>query len=155
MMASSRRNKAVVLIAEDDPDDRLLCQEALTEIGKNIHTVFVNDGEELLEYLLRRGEYRNPESSPSPGIILLDLNMPRMDGRQVLREIKADPFLRKIPIVVLTTSSSEDDINYCYKQGVCGYITKPTYYEDLIKSMNTLSRYWFEIVSLPNIEHVG
>lgn len=139
----------VILLADDDPDDRMLAKEALEEsrLANQLH--FVEDGEELLDYLYRRGAYADPASSPRPGLILLDLNMPRKDGREALREIKADPQLRAIPIVVLTTSKAEEDIYRSYDLGVSSFITKPVTFEGLVEVMRTLGKYWFEIVELP------
>lgn len=140
-----------ILIADDDPDDRFLAKEALEEsrLANIIH--FVEDGEELLEYLRRQGRYDlgSPKDSARPGLILLDLNMPRKDGREALREIKADPILRQIPIVVLTTSKSDEDIVRSYDLGVNSFITKPVTFEGLVEVMRTLQKYWFEIVELP------
>lgn len=110
---------------------------------------FVEDGEELLEYLQRRGRYTDPDSSPRPGLILLDLNMPRMDGREALQHIKEDPELRRIPVVVLTTSKAEEDIYRSYDLGVNSFIIKPVTFESLVNIMRVLERYWFEIVEIP------
>lgn len=139
----------VILMAEDDPDDRLLSADALelAHLANDIH--FVEDGEQLIDYLCHRGVYSDPESSPRPGLILLDLNMPRKDGREALQEIKTDPNLRCIPVVVLTTSKAEEDILRSYDLGVSGYITKPVTFDDLVQVMKVLGRYWFEIVELP------
>lgn len=138
-----------ILLADDDPDDRQLSREALAEcrLANDIH--FVEDGEQLLDYLLRRGEYVRLADDPLPGLILLDLNMPRKDGREALKEIKADPRLRRIPIVVLTTSKAEEDILRTYDLGVNSYITKPVTFESLVEIIKVLGRYWFEIVELP------
>jgi CheY-like chemotaxis protein len=138
-----------ILMAEDDPDDRVLAQEALEEsrLANDLH--FVTDGEELLDYLYRRGKFTNPDDAPRPGLILLDLNMPRKDGREAIREIKADPNLRRIPIVVLTTSKAEEDIYRSYDLGVSSFIIKPAAFESLVDIMKTLSKYWFEVVELP------
>ena len=139
-----------ILMADDDEDDRLLAQEALEEcrLANNLH--FVQDGEELLDYLYHRGKFTPPTQSPRPGLILLDLNMPRKDGREALQEIKADSELRQIPIVVLTTSKAEEDIYRTYDLGANSYITKPVTFESLVEVMKILGRYWFEIVELPS-----
>lgn len=139
----------VILMAEDDPDDRLLAREALAESRLVNPLVTVNDGQELMDYLQRHGKYEDPELSPRPGIILLDLNMPRKDGRQALAEIKKEPSLRSIPIVVLTTSAAEEDVLRSYDLGASSYITKPVTFEALVRVMSSLRRYWFEIVELP------
>ena len=140
----------VLLMAEDDADDRLLVKDALEESRVLNVLHFVEDGEELLDYLRRRGRYTDPESSPRPGLILLDLNMPRMDGREALREIKADPELRRIPIVVMTTSKAEEDIFRSYDLGASSYITKPVTFDRLVELMKTLGHYWIEFVELPS-----
>lgn len=138
-----------ILMADDDEDDRLLAQEALEEcrLANDLH--FVQDGEELLDYLYHRGKFTPPSQSPRPGLILLDLNMPRKDGREALQEIKADAELRQIPVVVLTTSKAEEDIYRTYDLGANSYITKPVTFESLVEVMKILGRYWFEIVELP------
>jgi CheY-like chemotaxis protein len=138
-----------ILIADDDDDDRILARDALAESRLANDLRFVCDGEELLEYLRRTGPYTDPQLSPRPGLILLDLNMPRMDGREALREIKADPDLRSIPVVVLTTSKAEEDIYKTYDLGVNSFISKPVTFEGLVEIMHGLRRYWFEIVELP------
>lgn len=139
-----------ILMADDDEDDRLMTKEALEESRVANDIRFVTDGEELLDYLYRRGEYSDPEKSPRPGLILLDLNMPKKDGREALREIKADPDLRQIPVVVLTTSKDEEDIIRTYDLGVNSFITKPVSFEGLVFVINTLAQYWFQIVQLPH-----
>jgi CheY-like chemotaxis protein len=135
-------------MAEDDEEDRMLTTEAFEEVKLANDLRFVNDGEELMDYLYRRGRYSNPESSPRPGLILLDLNMPKKDGREALKEIKSDSKLRQIPIVVLTTSKSEEDIFRTYDLGVNSFITKPVSFASLVAIVKTLSEYWFEIVEL-------
>lgn len=143
------RTSITILAADDDADDRLMMQEALEEarLGNKLH--FVEDGEELLDYLYRRGKYAAMNSAQEPGLILLDLNMPKKDGREALKEIKAHPRLRHIPIVVLTTSKAEEDIYRTYDLGVNSFITKPVTFDSLVEVMKTLKRYWFEIVTLP------
>jgi CheY-like chemotaxis protein len=138
-----------ILMADDDADDRLMAQEALEEARLANELRFVTDGEELLDYLHRRGPYAEAGAAPAPGLILLDLNMPKKDGRQALKELKADPALRHIPVVVLTTSKAEEDILRTYDLGVNSFITKPVMFESLVDIMKTLARYWFEIVTLP------
>ena len=139
----------VILMAEDDPDDRLLTQDALTESRLTNGLHFVEDGVELLDYLYKRGKYANPNRPPRPDLILLDLNMPRKDGREALEVIKADPDLRRIPVVVLTTSKAEEDILASYNLGVSGFITKPVTFSPLIEIMRIIGEYWFTIVKLP------
>ncbi|NUQ70099.1 MAG: response regulator [Chthonomonadales bacterium] len=138
-----------ILMAEDDPDDRLLAREALEECMLANSLVMVENGEELLDYLKRRGRWSDPADSPRPGIILMDLNMPRMDGREALRAVKADPELRSIPVVILTTSKAEEDILRSYSEGANSYVSKPLTFEGLVEVMKTLRRYWFEIIELP------
>jgi two-component system, response regulator len=138
-----------ILMADDDADDRRLTQEALEE-GRLINEVlFVDNGEELMDYLRKRGKFAPPAEAPRPGLILLDLNMPRKDGRTVLKEIKSDPDLRQIPVVVLTTSKSDEDVYRSYDLGVNSYIVKPVTFEALVDILQTLEKYWFEIVELP------
>jgi CheY-like chemotaxis protein len=139
----------IILMADDDADDRYLAADALKEARLKNEMRFVSDGEELLEYLQCRGQYADPNTAPRPGLILLDLNMPRKDGREALQEMKQDPNLRRIPVVVLTTSKAEEDILQSYDMGVSGYITKPVSFEGLIEVMRIIGRYWFEIVELP------
>lgn len=138
-----------ILLADDDPDDCLFAQEALAEnrLANDLH--IVGDGEELMDYLYHRGDYADPEKSPRPGLILLDLNMPKKDGWEVLQEIKGNPNLRQIPVVILTTSKAETDIFQSYDLGANSYITKPVTFEGLVEVMKTLGQYWFEIVDLP------
>jgi CheY-like chemotaxis protein len=140
----------IILMADDDADDRLLAKDALAEcrLGGEIH--FVENGEELVDYLQKRGKFANPSSAPSPAIILLDLNMPRKDGREALREIKSDPELRRIPVVVLTTSRADTDIGRVYDLGANSFIAKPTSFDSLVDVMKTICRYWMDIVELPN-----
>ena len=138
-----------ILMAEDDPDDRMLTREALLESRLANELRFVEDGEELMEYLRHTGRYADPVGAPRPGIILLDLNMPRKDGREALAEIKADLDLRRIPVIVLTTSKLDEDILRSYDLGANSYITKPVTFDSLVSVVRTLGQYWFEIVELP------
>lgn len=138
-----------ILMADDDPDDRQLTREAFEEAKLANELRFVEDGVELLDYLNRRGKYTDPASSPRPGIILLDLNMPRKDGREALEEIKADPRFRTIRVIILTTSKAEEDILRSYNLSAASYITKPVTFESLVEVIKTLGKYWLEIVELP------
>jgi CheY-like chemotaxis protein len=138
-----------ILLADDDPDDRKLTQEAFSENRLVNSLDCVEDGEELMDYLHRRGKYSHLRGEALPGLILLDLNMPRKDGREALKEIKADPELRRIPIVVLTTSKAEEDIVRTYDLGVNSYVTKPVTFKSLVELVKVLGRYWFEVVELP------
>ena len=143
------QSPATILLAEDDPDDRMLITRAFgkSKLASDVRTVA--DGEELMAYLKRTGGYADENESPRPKLILLDLNMPRKSGREALREIKADPKLRSIPVVVLTTSEAEADIVESYDTGANAYVTKPIRFEDLVSAMETLDRFWFNIVKLP------
>jgi CheY-like chemotaxis protein len=138
-----------ILLADDDADDRKLTADAFAEnrLANQLHCV--EDGEELMDYLHRRGNYETLRNEPLPGLILLDLNMPRKDGREALNEIKSDPDLRRIPIVVLTTSKAEEDIVRSYDLGVNSYVTKPVTFKSLVELVKVLGRYWFEVVELP------
>ena len=139
-----------ILMADDDPDDRQLTREAFEEAKLANDLRFVDDGVELLEYLHRRGKYADPQTSPRPGLILLDLNMPRKDGREALQEIKADPKLKRIRIVIMTTYKAEEDILRTYNLSAASYITKPVTFEALVDVVRTLGKYWLEIVELPD-----
>jgi CheY-like chemotaxis protein len=143
-------SQIVILMADDDEDDRLLAADALKEARLANPLFFVKDGEELMDYLLMRGAYKpGGQPAPRPGLILLDLNMPRKDGREALGEIKADKTLRHIPIVILTTSRDEKDVFLGYDLGANSVIVKPVTFEGLVEVIKTLGVYWFEIVTLP------
>ena len=148
-MALRKIKSITILIADDDADDRQMTKEALEENYLLNDLRFVTDGEELMNYLYRKGEYSNPVSSPRPGLILLDLNMPKKDGREALREIKSDPSLKSIPVIVLTTSKSEGDVLKTYNLGVNCFISKPVSFTDMIEVTKSIGKYWFEIVELP------
>jgi CheY-like chemotaxis protein len=143
------RHPITILMADDDAEDRMLAREALEESRLANDFRYVENGEELLDYLRRRGKFADPAVSPRPGLILLDLNMPRKDGFEALAEIKADPNLRQIPVVILTTSRAEEDVYRGYDLGVNSFIAKPVSFEGLVEAMKSLGRYWFEIVELP------
>ena len=146
---SEIKKTITILVADDDADDRMMIKEALLEnrLGNDLR--FVEDGEQLMDYLLRRGKYQTEASSPRPGLVLLDLNMPKKDGREALKEIKSNPDLRGIPVIVLTTSKAEEDIYRTYNLGVNSFITKPVQFDELVAITRDLGRYWFEIVELP------
>jgi len=139
-----------VLMADDDADDRLLTADAFRDckLANALH--FVSDGEELLAYLCRRGQFVDERRFPMPSLILLDLNMPRMDGREALREMKSSAHLRHIPVVILTTSSAEFDIRRSYEEGANSYITKPASFRGLVDVVGLLNRYWLQTVALPD-----
>jgi len=141
--------KTIILMAEDDSDDRLLVKDAMSECGLEADLRFLDNGEQLLDYLMRRGKYSPPAEAPRPGLILLDLNMPRKDGREALREIKANADLRRIPVVILTTSKAGADIVGMYELGANSFIAKPTQFDALVNVMRVLGQYWFTTVELP------
>jgi CheY-like chemotaxis protein len=145
-----------ILLADDDEDDRELARDALQEFRLANEMKFVVDGQDLLDYLRREGRWAGPEvDAPRPGIILLDLNMPKKDGREALAELKADDSLRRIPVVVLTTTKDEEDVLRAYDLGVSSFITKPVTFGGLVDVMRTWSQYWFEIVELPDGDSDG
>jgi CheY-like chemotaxis protein len=143
-----QRRPVTILIADDDPDDQRLTTEALAACGLANDIRLVGDGEELLDYLRRRGKYDDPGNAPRPGLILLDLNMPRKDGREALREIKQDPALQDIPITILSVSHAEEDIVYSYDLGASSYMRKPHSFTELLETMRSWSHYWLETVEL-------
>lgn len=147
-----RAKPITILVADDDADDRMLIEDAFQESKLGNDLRFVKDGVELLEYLRREGDYTDPASAPRPGIILLDLNMPRMDGREALAQIKGDADLKQIPVVVLTTSKAEEDIVRTYDLGVSSFIAKPVTFDGLVDLVRVLSDYWVQIVVLPPAE---
>lgn len=144
-----------ILLADDDPDDRMLTKDAFEESRLRNNFEMVEDGEELMDYLRQRGKYTGKMARPLPGLILLDLNMPRKDGREALKEIKSCPELRRIPIVVLTTSKAEEDILKTYDLGVNSFVVKPVTFHGLVDVIKTVGKYWFEIVQLPPDESVN
>lgn len=145
----ARERPFTLLLAEDDYEDCMLVRDALGRSNAGGDLRRVSDGVELLDYLYRRGIYANPISSPRPDLILLDLNMPKRDGRSVLAELKSDPQLRAIPVVVLTTSRAEEDIRLSYELGASAFIVKPKAFPSLVETMRNLMRYWVETVVLP------
>lgn len=149
-MTKTNGQPIVILMADDDADDRMLTRDALQESRVLNELRFVEDGEELMEYLTRTGKYENADDSPRPGLILLDLNMPKKDGREALKEIKSDPNLRRIPVVIMTTSKAEEDIFRSYDFGASSFITKPVTFDRLVELMRTLGEYWVEFVELPD-----
>lgn len=149
-MTKVNGNPIVILMADDDADDRMLARDALEESRVLNELRFVEDGEELMEYLRRSGKYASAADSPRPGLILLDLNMPKKDGREALKEIKSDPNLRRIPVVIMTTSKAEEDIFRSYDFGASSFITKPVTFDRLVELMRTLGEYWVEFVELPD-----
>lgn len=144
-----RQKKISILMADDDEDDCMLASEALTESNLQHQLHIVKDGEELMDYLYQRGKYENSENATPPGLILLDLNMPKKDGREALKEIKSNPTFKHIPVVILTTSKAEEDIQLSYYLGANSFIIKPVTFASLVKVMKTIGKYWFDIVELP------
>jgi CheY-like chemotaxis protein len=152
MKQNGHKIPITILICDDDEDDRILTQQALEQAHVSNSLRFVEDGEQLLDYLYQRGEFAGETGkAPRPGLILLDLNMPKMGGREALKLIKEDPTLRDIPIVVLSTSRLDQDIVRSYQLGVNSFISKPVTFSGLVAAMNVLGRYWLEIVELPPV----
>ena len=153
MMPIRNTRSIKLLMADDDEDDRLLTQDALNEsrVLNKLHAV--EDGVELLKYLRHQGQYSDKHQNPRPDLILLDLNMPRMDGREALKHLKEDANLKSIPVVILTTSKQEEDMVKGYGLGAASYITKPVHFEGLVELMKTLGKYWIELVELPSNSH--
>ena len=145
----ARSLAVTILMADDDIDDRDLTRDAMQKNQLETELKWVEDGEELLDYLNRRGRFSDPTAAPRPGLILLDLNMPRMDGREALREIKADPELRRIPIIVLSTSSAEEDVQHSYELGANCFITKPGTFDRLVEVIRVLGEHWLQTATLP------
>ncbi|MEG4960663.1 MULTISPECIES: response regulator [unclassified Microcoleus] len=146
---SYQKKNFTLLIANDDEDTRFLVKEALREVRLAIKSEFVENGEQVLDYLYRRGQYVGSSNWHQADLILLDLNMPRLDGLETLNSIRSDPHLQQIPVVILTTSHRRGDILLCYRLGANSFISKPVTFEGLLEVMKTLCKYWFEIVSLP------
>ena len=148
-MVMRKGKPAVILLAEDDPGDQELTRRALQdEIVQSILYI-VSDGEEAMDFLLRRGNYENAADAPRPDLMLLDLNMPKLDGRQVLHQIRSHASLRRLPVVVLTTSKQEEDIIRSYDLGCNSFITKPVEVDSFMRTVRGLGSYWFELVTLP------
>ena len=150
MSVEPLRKPVTILLTDDDEEDRELARDALSDARLANDMKFAVDGQDMLDYLRREGPWADPKlDAPRPGLILLDLNMPRMDGREALAALKSDELLRQIPVVVLTTSKSEEDIFRTYDLGVNSFITKPVSFAGLVEVMRTWTQYWFEIVELP------
>ncbi|HEV8445302.1 MAG TPA: response regulator [Gemmatimonadaceae bacterium] len=150
MMRDRHKVPITIVICDDDEDDQVLTEQALKDAHISNELRFVDDGEDLLDYLYQRGRFAGETGqAPRPGLILLDLNMPKMDGREALRRIKGDVTLHDIPVVVLTNSNSDAEVLRSYRLGVNSFITKPVTLSGLVEAMNVLGRYWLEIVALP------
>ncbi len=141
--------QATILLVEDDPGDQELTRRALQQDVLRTDLRIVSDGKEALDYLRREGAFTNPEDSPRPDLILLDLNMPRIDGRQVLERVREDPSISRIPVIALTTSDEEEDVVRSYALGCKSFIKKPIEVETFIQTIRELQHYWFELVTLP------
>ena len=148
-MPVSSQSPVLILIAEDDVGDQILIQEALqaSRISKEIR--IVGDGEELLEYLHHSGRYPSPGQAPRPDLILLDLNMPRLGGKEALARLKSHSGLKTIPVVAFTTSDRHEDVSDCYSAGVNSYVQKPTDFDQFQSTLHTLEHYWLEVSLLP------
>ena len=144
-----KTKRFTILVVDDDEEDRMLTKEGIEESSLDCDLQFVEDGEQAMEYLLNKGAFKSKAKFPVPKLILLDLNMPKKDGREVLAEIKQHPVLRKIPVIVLTTSSSPDDISQMYQSGVNSFITKPISFSGMVQAMTSIKEFWFEVVTLP------
>ena len=148
-MTAAQELRQPILLVEDSPEDTEAMRRAFKKSGLANALNYCSDGDDALDYLFQRGPYAAPDAAPRPGVILLDLNMPGTDGREVLAEIKKDEQLRKIPVIVLTTSSDERDIDKCYQAGANSYIRKPVDLDGFMRAIQMLKNYWFEIVILP------
>lgn len=148
----TRKRSIVILMVEDDEDDMLLMKRALQESDVEYDLRIVNDGLAVMDYLHRRGDFADPATTPRPNLILLDLSMPRKDGRETLAEIKSHPTLHLIPVIIMTSSNNPDDIADCYRLGVNAYIVKPINFEEMVEVMRVLGQYWFDMVQLPTVE---
>jgi CheY-like chemotaxis protein len=150
-MPEKNENIPILLLAEDDEDDYLLARDALAEARFHCRLLRVKNGEELLDYLHRKGAFENPREFPLPDLILLDLNMPKKDGRRALSEIKSHSTLRLTPVVILTTSQNHDDVLQCYDLGANAFIRKPAHFDRIVEMMKALKKFWFETAELPQI----
>ncbi len=154
MTATVTRNRQPILLVEDSPEDREITIRAFKKAGVANDIFCCESGEEALDFLHRRGAYADPVRSPRPGIILLDLNMPGTDGREVLQDIKSEPGLKKIPVIIMTTSRDDRDIESCYEMGANSYVEKPVDIQSFVEAITRLKDYWFEIVVLPKPEEI-
>ncbi|MCC6561061.1 MAG: response regulator [Xanthomonadales bacterium] len=149
-MNAKTKRELPVLVVDDDADDRMLFAEAFAYAKLENPVAFVENGEELLDYLRNQREYADADAFPTPGLILLDLNMPRKSGREALREIRADAALRHLPIVVVSTSRSEDEIRHCYAEGANAFASKPASHAGFMRLIHSLGEHWLSLVELPN-----
>jgi chemotaxis family two-component system response regulator Rcp1 len=135
-----------LLLVEDDPDDVMLAQRVIKRSGMAIEMDVVHDGQDALDFLRRNGKY---ESAQRPALVLLDLNMPKVDGRQVLREIRKDPALKELPVIILSTSKADEDIQFCYRQAANSYVVKPENLKAYDDMMAKFTEFWLNTASLP------
>jgi len=142
-----------IVLADDDEDDRLLAQDAMAAAGSHYACTTVSDGQELLDFLRHSGKYEITKAMPLPSVILLDLNMPILDGRETLKQLKQDPVLSSIPVVILSTSANDEDIQQGYHLGASSYMIKPTEFSTLVDMMKTFNQYWFECAAIPKNQH--
>ena len=142
--------KRTILVADDDPDDFYLLKDALSEAGVDCDLRVASDGTELMDYLLHKKEFMAPENAPYPVFILLDLNMPKKNGREALAEIKSIENLKQIPVIVYTTSDEPEDIRDCYAMGANSFVRKPASFDSLVDTMKTMTAYWFNVANLPS-----
>lgn len=149
-MKQGELSSGVILVADDDADDRMLIRRALQKSNLHNPIVMVRDGEELMDYLCRRGAFADSQTAPRPALILLDLNMPRKSGREALQEIKTHPELRRIPIIVLTTSGIPEDVYESYELGANAYVSKPVSFRELARTVSGMREFWLRIAKLPH-----
>ena len=146
----SNEHEHVILMVDDDPDDHFLARDTLESLRLPVCLREAGDGEELLDYLLQRGRFADCGSAPRPDVILLDLSMPGMDGKEVLARIRSMPELREMPVIIFTTSMDLQDVNDCYRLGANSYVTKPASLDDWESVMSTLYTYWLKTAELPS-----
>ncbi len=142
-----------IVMADDDEDDCLLAQDAMQAAGSEYSCYTVGDGQELLNYLRNEGEYKDRQTRHLPSVILLDLNMPILDGRETLKRLKHDPILRKIPVVILSTSGNDADVEDGYKLGASSYMVKPNDFQSMVNIMKSFNHYWFDCATVPIISN--
>ncbi|MFT7582780.1 MAG: two-component system response regulator [Myxococcota bacterium] len=145
----SNTNLCAILLVEDSPEDREALVRALRKSGVNNPIYTCEDGDEALDYLYQRGAFADKATSPRPGLVLLDLNLPGTDGREVLEEIKSQPELKRIPIVVMTTSNDPDDVDDCYAAGANSYVQKPVDLELFVQTIERIKEFWLSVAILP------
>jgi CheY-like chemotaxis protein len=153
-MSPSVRHSAqpiTILVAEDSKYDRMILQQAFGELGLNVSLHFVDNGEAVLDYLHRRNAFAVAATSPRPALVLMDLNMPRMNGQETLLAIREDEALRSLPVIVLSTSDSPKQIDQAYKNGVNAFVTKPGRYDEFVDLVSRLGAFWLTTARLPGV----